>query len=518
MGNVLSGIGDAFHQAENDVQQLENWFVQKVAEIGLAGCEYILQGLGINQEESLNAIHAVMQQFGIEAGIVIQVLQNIWNDGLENYVRNKIQQQFAPYVVPPQQFVDFHSAFLAFHESQARDLNSSFMLVTSGSIVSPTVTQITREHGMYLASFNTLFSATHNGVGAGNTYLFEAQPTVEEIIEAALVGALVGVIVAIVLAPETAGVGSAIALSATAVFEAAAIGALVGLLLEYSTHLMRHLNEATQLLIQAIAQLAQLIAADVQKLEMAIIAAIDGMIHLAATISDQEIQDLAQVTGIAVEIIREWVAMGLTVDQIIAASILLVEFGAQGLSAYDAGQFALRLTGAQLALLTLALGTYLAVLCGGITGLSDILINIIQSGINPLDMNAAQRINPLFKKVMDLASLAKSGDIGAQRVLGVINKIGLQNVLDIDDPTQSGGRGADIVLKGDPPVGIEVGGASKVGNDSQYQTYIDEYGKENVRVYLQNDDGNASQAVAEAEKKLGKDHVEQFTKDDLKCV
>jgi hypothetical protein len=142
----------------------------------------------------------------------------------------------------------------------------------------------------------------------------------------------------------------------------------------------------------------------------------------------------------------------------------------------------------------------------------------MNSGVNPFDFDAAARENSLFKKVFDLTKLANSGDKGAQRVLGVLNKIGLQNVEDIDDPTVSGGRGADIVLKGNPPVGIEVGGPSKVENDSQYQTYIDEYGKGNVRVYLQNDNGNGDKAVEEAEGKLGKDNVIQFTQSELKCV
>ncbi len=156
---------------------------------------------------------------------------------------------------------------------------------------------------------------------------------------------------------------------------------------------------------------------------------------------------------------------------------------------------------------------YLSHLCEGLSGIAQLIIDGYSG-----DTNAQNLLSQLTEK----GDAAKKGNVGAQRVLGLLNIFGMDNVTGIEvpipdpanpsaDPEQL--RRADIVLTNG--TAIEVGGPSKGKGGGgafadEIKALVREYGVDKVEVYLEDTGSSASRraknrAVEELTNALGGD-------------
>jgi hypothetical protein len=175
---------------------------------------------------------------------------------------------------------------------------------------------------------------------------------------------------------------------------------------------------------------------------------------------------------------------------------------------------------------------YLSHLCGGLSGIAQLIIDSYSG-----DANAQNLLYQLTEK----GNAAKKGDVGAQRVMGLLNIFGVDSVEDVEvpipDPANLGASPgqlprADIVLK--DGTAIEVGGPSKGksgGDDlaNEIKALVRAYGVDKVEVYLENTGSSASRraknrAIEELTDALGGDRdqaerqVTTFKAGDRLCV
>ncbi|GEM_PF-2765249 len=187
----------------------------------------------------------------------------------------------------------------------------------------------------------------------------------------------------------------------------------------------------------------------------------------ANSLTPDQIKELAEALGVDESVVQQWANMGLSEAEMLIAAILLTTYG---ISAYHAGRLAQRglQPGISQAVLEQIAGL-LQQLCN-ITGLSDFIINTIESnGINPQDPTPALRQllyddNTPLGRLWRLITGARGSDLGDQRVLGVLEQLakdgelgGLQDA-SLNFTTATGSSDADIVINGKI---IQVGGAFK---------------------------------------------------------
>jgi hypothetical protein len=175
---------------------------------------------------------------------------------------------------------------------------------------------------------------------------------------------------------------------------------------------------------------------------------------------------------------------------------------------------------------------YLKDLCGGLYGVAQLIIESYSG-----DENARNLLNELVR----LGKSGKEGDVGAQRVMGLLNIFGMDNVEGVEVPipnlANSGAHPeqlprADIFLK--KGIAIEVGGPSKGkggGDDfaDEIKALIKGYGAYKVEVYLEDTGSAASRraknrAIEELTNALGGNRdqaghqVTTFKSSDRLCV
>ena len=133
-------------------------------------------------------------------------------------------------------------------------------------------------------------------------------------------------------------------------------------------------------------------------------------------------------------------------------------------------------------------------LCGGLSGIAQLIINSYSG-----DVNAQAFLSQLVEK----GKAAKKGDIGAQRVMGLLNIFGIDHVRGIEVPIPNPAKPdadpkqlprADIVLN--DGTAIEVGGSSKAIRQGrnfkdEIKALIRGYGADKVEVYLEEKDGSS---------------------------
>ncbi len=235
----------------------------------------------------------------------------------------------------------------------------------------------------------------------------------------------------------------------------------------------------------------------------------------STALTDEDIQLIAEEYGVPVEVVQQWAQMGLT----FAEAELAAQLYQAGLtSAYDAARLARwalanGITLAQVLELTL-IWTQLC----SIAGLSDVLINAFEQngGVPWGDLGNG---NSLLGKIQKLVTAAQNGTGGAQRVLGVLNQLGLgpdglSGLEDLGQDFTAAGTGssdADIVLDGQV---IEVGGPSPFKSPAdlrnQLLKYLKQFGNK-VRVWLEDDGSKDAQALIDAAKDtVGGDNVNTF--------
>ena len=131
---------------------------------------------------------------------------------------------------------------------------------------------------------------------------------------------------------------------------------------------------------------------------------------------------------------------------------------------------------------------YLSHLCGGLPGIAQLILDCYSG-----DANAQAFLHQLTEK----GDAAKKGDIGAQRIMGLLNIFGMDHVRGIEvpipDPANPGADPkqlprADIVLN--DGIAIEVGGSSKAMREgrnfiNEIKALIRGYGADKVEVYLE---------------------------------
>ncbi len=137
---------------------------------------------------------------------------------------------------------------------------------------------------------------------------------------------------------------------------------------------------------------------------------------------------------------------------------------------------------------------YLSHLCGGLFGIARLIID---------SCSGNAKAQAFLYQLTEKGNAAKNGDIGAQRIMGLLNVFGMDNVRGIEVPIRdpanpSAGpkqlHRADIVLN--DGTAIEVGGSSKAMR--QGRDFIDEikalirgYGVDKVEVYLEDKGGSS---------------------------
>jgi hypothetical protein len=144
---------------------------------------------------------------------------------------------------------------------------------------------------------------------------------------------------------------------------------------------------------------------------------------------------------------------------------------------------------------------YLSHLCGGLFGIAQLIMDSYSG-----DTNAQAFLSQLTEK----GDAAKNGNVGAQRIMGLLNVFGMDQVRGIEVPipnpaNPSAGpqqlRRADIVLK--DGTAIEVGGSSKAMRQGrrfikEIEALIEKYGVNKVEIYLEDKGGSAGSAIGRA--------------------
>ena len=144
---------------------------------------------------------------------------------------------------------------------------------------------------------------------------------------------------------------------------------------------------------------------------------------------------------------------------------------------------------------------YLSYLCGGLSGIAQLIIDSYSG-----DANAQAFLSQLTAK----GNAAKNGDVGVQRIMGLLNVFGMDHVKGIEVPIPNPAKSmappqqlcrADIVLK--IGTAIEVGGSSKAMRRGdkfirEVESLIKEYGADWVEIYLEDNGGSAGSAIGRA--------------------
>jgi hypothetical protein len=137
---------------------------------------------------------------------------------------------------------------------------------------------------------------------------------------------------------------------------------------------------------------------------------------------------------------------------------------------------------------------YLSHLCGGLSGIAQLIMDGYSGDANAQD---------LLDQLIQLGDSGKDGDVGAQRIMGLLNIFGMDTVEGVEVPLPNPAkptapplqlRRADIVLKSG--IAIEVGGSSKVMKRGdkfvkEIESLVKEYGADKVEIYLEDKGGSA---------------------------
>ncbi len=245
----------------------------------------------------------------------------------------------------------------------------------------------------------------------------------------------------------------------------------------------------------------------------------------SSALSEDDIQLLLGEYGtgphaVPESVIRQWGEMGLDFDQANEAA-QIYKLGL-GLSAEEIARLVL-------AGLTVAQVYKLWHDFCNLAGLTDLVVDAANAfGPGALNDYSQLPSSSVLGKIWQLVktatnpSLPFSTRLGAQRLLGVLNKIGINGLGDLINvnenfTTDVGPSDADILFGSDA---IEVGGYQKINSIySQLDKYLRKFGTGNVQVWLEDDGSREVQALLKKlRKKLGNDNVHTISPSDRKCA